>query len=179
MQKNRCPFFFFEGLVVSLLTLSLSDPSRSSSCAISTSWVESTECIDLCELCLLISPFWLAGLLVSLEGVKGDEGRGRCPPSPPPKLLRVGVFAEGSSARGSSAGWGSELKKPELGRGVVGVVSSPDRAGGGSGTVRVVFTAWKADMVGCGQCRGSSMASPVRGVVFGEAATRGLESWTT
>lgn len=31
VQKNRCPFFFFEGLLVSLVTLSLSDPSLSSS----------------------------------------------------------------------------------------------------------------------------------------------------
>jgi hypothetical protein len=135
--------------------------------------------MDLCEFSLFISPSWLVVLLVSLEGVKGEEGRGRWPPSPPPKLLRVGVFAEGSSARGSSTGWGSDLKKPEFGRGVVGVVSSPDRAGGGSGTVRVVFTAWKADMAGCSQFRGSSMAFPVRGVVLGEAGTRGFESWTT
>jgi hypothetical protein len=35
----------------------------------------------------------------------------------------------------------------------VGVVSSPARAGGGSGTVRVVLTAWKLDMLGeCSVC---------------------------
>jgi hypothetical protein len=43
----------------------------------STSWEELTECMDLCELSLLRAPFWLVVLLASLEGVKGDEGRGR------------------------------------------------------------------------------------------------------
>lgn len=39
-----------------------------------------------------------------------------------------------------------------FGRGVVGVVSSPARPGGGSGTVSVVvFTAWKEDMAGSGR----------------------------
>jgi hypothetical protein len=78
-------------------------------------------------------------VLSSREGVNGDEGRGRWPASPA-KLLRVGVLAEGSSVRESSEGFAS-LKKVLFGRGVVGVVSSPDRPGGGSGTVSVVFTA--------------------------------------
>jgi hypothetical protein len=35
----------------------------------------------------------------------------------------------------------------------VGVVSSPARPGGGSGTVSVVLTAWKLDMLGeCSVC---------------------------
>ena len=39
------------------------------------------------------------------------------------------------------------------GRGVLGVVSSPERPGGGSGTARVVLTAWKLDMLGrCSTC---------------------------
>jgi hypothetical protein len=76
--------------------------------------------------------------------MKGDEGRGRCP-ARPAKVLRVGVFAEGSSVRTSWGGLES-VKKLLFGRGVVGVVSSPGRPGGGSGTARVVLTAWKVDM---------------------------------
>lgn len=106
---------------------------------------ESTDCVDLCEFSLLRAPFRLGGLLRSCDGVNGEEGSGRCP-ARPPKLLRVGVFAEGSSARGSSEGFDS-VKNLLFGRGVVGVVSSPGRPGGGSGTVSVVFTAWNADMV--------------------------------
>lgn len=78
-------------------------------------------------------------VLSSREGVNGDEGRGRWP-ARPAKLLRVGVFAEGSSLRESSEGFAS-LKKVLFGRGVVGVLSSPGRPGGGSGTVSVVLTA--------------------------------------
>lgn len=78
-------------------------------------------------------------VLSSREGVNGDEGSGRWP-ARPAKLLRVGVFAAGSSARGSSAGFAS-LKKVLFGRGVVGVVSSPRRPAGGSGTESVVLTA--------------------------------------
>lgn len=89
-------------------------------------------------------PFLLGVVLSSREGVNGDDGSGRWP-ARPPKLLRVGVFADGSSVRGSSEGFDSE-KNLEFGRGVVGVVSSPGRPGGGSGTVSVVLTAWKADM---------------------------------
>jgi hypothetical protein len=66
------------------------------------------------------------------------------------KVLRVGVLAEGSSARISSTGFGS-TKKVLLGRGVVGVVSSPGRACGGSGTGKVVLTAWKVDMLRTGR----------------------------
>lgn len=137
MQKKRWPFFFFEGLVASLVTLSLSEPP-SSSPPISTS-PESTDCVDRCEFSLLKTPFWLGVLLISRDGVNGDEGRGRWP-ARPPKLLRVGVFADGSSGRTSSKGFAS-VKNLEFGRGVVGVVSSPWRPGGGSGTVSVVLTA--------------------------------------
>lgn len=144
MQKNRCPFFFLDGLFTSLVTLSLSDPSRSSSPPISTS-CEPTDCVDLCELSLLNAPLRLGGLLSSRDGVNGEDGSGRWP-ARPPKLLRVGVFAEGSSTRESSEVCDSG-KNLLFGRGVVGVVSSPGRPGGGSGTVRVVFTAWNADMV--------------------------------
>jgi hypothetical protein len=104
-------------------------------------------------------------LLVSLEGVKGDPGSGRWPASAPPKLLRVGVFAEESSVRESSAGRDSE-KKVAFGRGVVGVVSSPDRDDGGSGTARVVLTAWNADIAAESQMR-ARLRFPVGGVVFG------------
>ena len=102
MQKNRCPFFFFEGRVESLFTLSLSEMSRPSSSSPISISCESTDWVDLCEFSLLNTPFWPGVLATSREGVKGVVGRGRCPEMPM-KLLRVGVFAEGSSARGSSA----------------------------------------------------------------------------
>lgn len=85
-------------------------------------------------------------MLSSREGVNGEVGSGRWPASPP-KLLRVGVFADGSSARTSSGAEAFDSVKNLLfGRGVVGVVSSPARPGGGSGTISVVLTAWKVDM---------------------------------
>lgn len=59
----------------------------------------------------------------------------------------MGVLADGSSARISSLTLDS-VKNLLLGRGVVGVVSSIWRPGGASGTVSVVLTAWKVDMVG-------------------------------
>ena len=142
VQKKRWPFFFLEGRFESLLTLSLSDPSFSSSSP--SPICTSCECDDLCESSLLCS------LLLEAEGVSlssraGDDGSGRWPASPA-KVLRVGVLADGSSARISSLALGS-VKKLLLGRGVVGVVSSIWRPGGGSGTVSVVLTAWKVDMV--------------------------------
>jgi hypothetical protein len=148
VQKNRWPFFFLEGLFVSLVTLSLSEPSLSSSSpsAISTSCCEATDCVDLWELPRLSSLLFEGVSLSSREGVKGDEGSGRWL-AIPPKLLRVGVFTDGSSARMSSTAFDSG-KKRLFGRGVVGVVSSPPRPVGGSGTVRVVLTAWKVVMLG-------------------------------
>jgi hypothetical protein len=83
--------------------------------------------------------------LVSRAG-KGEEGSGRWPARPAAKLLRVGVFTDGSSAWISSPPLDSG-KNRLFGRGVVGVVSSPARPAG-SGTFRVVLTAWKVDMVG-------------------------------
>lgn len=147
VQKNRWPFFFFEGLFVSLVTLSLSDPSLSSSSPspISTSRCDATDCVDLCELPRLSSLLVEGVSLSSREGVNGEEGSGRCPASPA-KLLRVGVFTKGSSARTSSTAFVSG-KNLLFGRGVVGVVSSPPRPDGGSGTVKVVLTAWNEDMV--------------------------------
>lgn len=139
---------------MSLVTLSLSDPSLSSSSPspISTSRVDATDWVDLCEFPLLSSLFVEGVSLSSRVGVKGEEGSGRCPASPVAKLLRVGVFTEGSSERTSSPPLDSG-KNLLFGRGVVGVVSSPARAGGGSGTVRVVLTAWKLDMLGeCSVC---------------------------
>ena len=61
-------------------------------------------------------------------------------------MLRVGVLADGSSVRISSAAFDS-AKNLLFGRGVVGVVSSPGRPCGGSGTDNVVLTAWKEDML--------------------------------
>jgi hypothetical protein len=151
VQKKRCPFFFFEGLFVSLSTLSLSDPSLSSSSSpspICTSWIELTDCVDLCDFPLLLVLLFEGVSLSSRVGTKGDEGSGRCP-ARPGKVLRVGVFAEGSSVRTSWAGLES-VPNVLFGRGVVGVVSSPERPGGGSGTARVVLTAWKVDMSGGG-----------------------------
>lgn len=148
VQKNRCPFFFFEGLFVSLVTLSLSDPSLSSSSPspICTSCWDAIDCVDRCESSLLMSLLFEGVSLSSREGVKGDDGSGRWPARPTAKLLRVGVFAEGSSVRTSSAAFGS-VKKRLFGRGVVGVASSPGRPGNGSGTVSVVLTAWNVDMM--------------------------------
>jgi hypothetical protein len=149
VQKKRWPFFFLEGLFVSLVTLSLSEPSLSSSSpsAMSTSCCEATDCVDLWELRRLSSLLFEGVSLSSREGVNGDEGSGRWL-AMPPKLLRVGVFTDGSSAaRTSSTAFGSG-KKRLLGRGVVGVVSSPPRPVGGSGTVKVVLTAWNVVMLG-------------------------------
>lgn len=143
MQKKRCPFFFLDGRFESLVALSLSEPSLSSSPSpMCTSWV------DLCASSLLCSLLLEADgvSLSSRAGTKGEVGSGRWAASPPVKVLRVGVLAEGSSARTSSTGFGS-TKKVLLGRGVVGVVSSPGRACGGSGTGNVVLTAWKVDML--------------------------------
>ena len=149
MQKKRCPFFFFDGLPLSLVTLSLSDPSLSSSSSPSpmcTSSVASSDCVDACD-CPLLGLLLVEGVsLSSREGSKGEEGKGRWP-AIPMKLLRVGVLSEGSSVLVSSPRFES-LWNLASGRGVVGVVSSPERLGGGSGTVRVVLTAWKLDMVG-------------------------------
>jgi hypothetical protein len=85
------------------------------------------EAIDLCESSLLCSLLLEAeGVsLSSRAGVKGDEGSGLCPTSPA-NVLRVGVLADGSSARISSVAFDS-AKNLLLGRGVVGVVSSPGR----------------------------------------------------
>jgi hypothetical protein len=147
VQKKRCPFFFFDGLPVSLVTLSLSEPSLSSSSPspISMSRCEAMDCVDLCEPPLLSSLLVEGVSLVSRAG-KGEEGSGRWPARPAAKLLRVGVFTDGSSAWISSPPLDSG-KNRLFGRGVVGVVSSPARPAG-SGTVRVVLTAWKVDMVG-------------------------------
>ena len=151
VQKKRCPFFFLDGLFVSLVTLSLSDPSLSSSSpspsAISMSCCEATDCVDLCESPLLSSLLVEGVSLGSRFGVKGELGSGRWPARPAAKLLRVGVFADGSSARTSSPPLDSG-KNLLFGRGVVGVVSSPARADCGSGTVSVVLTAWNVDMMG-------------------------------
>jgi hypothetical protein len=75
VQKNRCPFFFFEVIFASLLTLSSSETSTPSSSPppISTS-CEPTDCDDLCELSLISR---LGGVLTSCDGVKGVEGSGR------------------------------------------------------------------------------------------------------
>jgi hypothetical protein len=79
VQKNRCPFFFFEGLLVSLVTLSLSDPSLSSSSPspISTSRCEAMDCVDRCEFPRLSSLLVEGVSLSSRVGVKGEEGSGR------------------------------------------------------------------------------------------------------
>jgi hypothetical protein len=126
VQKKRCPFFFLDGRFESLVTLSLSDPSLSSSSP-SPMCTSCPEAIDLCESSLLCSLLLEAeGVsLSSRAGVKGDEGSGLCPTSPA-NVLRVGVLADGSSARISSVAFDS-AKNLLLGRGVVGVVSSPGR----------------------------------------------------
>ena len=144
MQKKRWPFFFFDADFESPFTLSSSEPSRPSSSAppISTS-CDSADWDERCESSRARG--CREGVAVSSRaGVSGEVGRGRWP-ARPPKLLRVGVFAEGSSVRASSAGLLS-LKKVLFGRGVVGVVSSPGRPGRGSGTGSAVLTALKTDM---------------------------------
>lgn len=78
--------------------------------------------------------------------MKGEDGKGLWP-AIPMKLLRVGVLSEGSSAVVGSPLFASFWNLAS-GRGVVGVVSSPERPGGGSGTLKVVLTAWKLDMLG-------------------------------
>jgi len=88
---------------------------------------------------------YLGDVLLSCEGgVNGAFGNGRWP-TIPWKLSRVGVFADGSSALTSALC--CSLGKNLMGRGVVGVVSSPSRPGGGSETVKVVLTARNPDIV--------------------------------
>lgn len=81
VQKKRCPFFFLDGRFESLVTLSLSEPSLSSSSPspICTSWADAIECADLCDSSLLCSLLFEAeGVsLNSRPGVNGDEGSGR------------------------------------------------------------------------------------------------------
>src|SRR5690242_8630398 len=98
VQKNRWPFFFFEGLPFSLVALSLSEPSLSSSSSpMCTSSAVSTDCVEVCD-CPLLRLLLVDGVsLSSREGSKGEDGKGRWP-GIPMKLLRVGVFSEGSSA---------------------------------------------------------------------------------
>lgn len=148
MQKNRWPFFFLDGRFESLVTLSLSEASFSSSPSpMCTSCADAVDCVGLCDPSLLRSLLLEADgvSLTSRPGVKGEVGSGRWPASPAAKVLRVGVLAEDSSARISSAAFDS-AKNLLVGRGVVGVVSSPGRAWGGSGTGKAVLTAWKLDM---------------------------------
>jgi hypothetical protein len=127
----------------------LSDPSLSSSSSpspIFTSSVLSTDCDDVYD-CPLLRLLLVEGVsLSSREGVKGEDGRGLWP-AIPMKLLRVGVFSEGSSTVVVSPLFASFWNLAS-GRGVVGVVSSPERPDGGSGTLSVVLTAWKLDMLG-------------------------------
>lgn len=154
VQKKRCPFFFLDGRPLSLVTLSLSESlsSSSSPSPICTSSAVSTDCVDVYD-CPLLRLLLVEGVsLSSREGVKGDEGKGRCPATPT-KLLRVGVLRQASSVLTSSPLFESFVNLAS-GRGVVGVVSSPERPGGGSGTARVALTAWKLDMLGWfGTCK--------------------------
>jgi hypothetical protein len=79
VQKKRCPFFFFDGLPLSLVTLSLSDPSLSSSSSPSpmcTSSTASTDC-DARDWPLLRLLLVEGVSLNSRVGSKGEEGRGR------------------------------------------------------------------------------------------------------
>lgn len=149
VQKKRWPFFFFDGRFVSLVTLSLSEPSLSSSSPspISVSRCEAMDCVDRWEPPRLSSLFVEGVSLSSRAGVKGEDGSGRWADRPEAKLLRVGVFAAASSAARMSSMLLDSGKNLLLGRGVVGVVSSPVRPDG-SGTVSVVLTAWNVDMVG-------------------------------
>lgn len=111
-----------------------------------TSSVVSTDCVEVCD-CPLLRLLLVDGVsLSSRVGSKGEDGRGLWP-AIPMKLLRVGVFSEGSSVLISSLPLASFWNRAS-GRGVVGVVSSPERPGGGSGTLKVVLTAWKLDMLG-------------------------------
>jgi hypothetical protein len=80
VQKKRCPFFFFDGLPLSLVTLSLSDPSLSSSSSPSpmcTSSTASTDCAYACDWPLLRLLLVEGVSLNSRVGSKGEEGRGR------------------------------------------------------------------------------------------------------
>lgn len=78
MQKNLCPFFFFDGL--SPLSLSSSESSASSLASIiSVSCSSSKDLVDKCEL----SRFSTSGMSILLSdlvcdcGCKGEEGNGR------------------------------------------------------------------------------------------------------
>jgi hypothetical protein len=104
-----------------------------------TSSVVSTDCVEICD-CPLLRLLLVDGVSLSSRVVsKGEDGSGLWP-AIPMKLLRVGVFSEGSSVLISSPLLASFWNRAS-GRGVVGVVSSPERPGGGSGTLKVVLTA--------------------------------------
>lgn len=94
MQKKRWPFFFLAGRL-SLFTLSFSEAAWPSSSSITTSLL-SVERVEFSELprrrVLLRCCF-----LDSWTGAEGSEGSGRWPANPP-KLSRVGVFADWSSS---------------------------------------------------------------------------------
>ena len=128
VQKNRCPFFFFEGLPVSGSTVSPSEPPSPSpsDSPISTS-CDSSDWFDICESLLFAvsSSYSSTGREGEVKAFwKGEVGSGRCPFTPA-KLAVVGVVEVGppGSSSGVCVGW------CDMGgtgaRGVVGVVASP------------------------------------------------------
>ena len=85
MQKNRWPFFFLEGLFVSLVALSLSDPSPPSSML---ALAESTELVDLCEPDRSKDPF----MALAPRSAADEELERFCGSGIVLKLSRVGVL---------------------------------------------------------------------------------------
>lgn len=147
VQKNRCPFFFLDGLCESLVTLSLSDPSSSAPSSASPSPIstsseppDTTDRFELPRFNDNSSLFVRSGPCA--DG--GSSGRGLWPRTPP-KLCRVGVSGADSSAGGSisTGGW---REKRAFGVGVVGVLSSPCRVRSGA-LSEVWTTSWEASAI--------------------------------
>lgn len=135
VQKNRCAFFFFEGLSPSLPTLSLSEPSSSfsssSASPISMSCESRGVCAVKCELSRFDASF--RGLSI-IRALDDSSGSGLCPSTPPNECL-VGVLAVGSSSF-VVADWAPWVASDC--RGVVGVCTFPVWVP--SGTRRLVLT---------------------------------------
>ena len=134
MQKNRCPFFFFDDLWPSPSTLSSSDPS--SSTLISPASASPISTSSMCEALLFTAP--VASVRSGVPGAfAAPSGSDFCPATPA-KLSLVGVLGHDSSALIGGGGRSGSLK---AGFGVDGVGTLA--TGAASEVGRPVFTAEK------------------------------------
>lgn len=151
MQKNLCPFFFFEGLPVSPTSSSFSETAASSSespISMSMSWRSFdriTRCVFPPPRPSVVDGKASVGLLLAdgPDNVEAESGRG--PSRPAPKLSRVGVLVEDSSRRMI---WALSPMDKSLGRGreVVGATASCIRPRERLSNSLMELTAVKVDM---------------------------------